>query len=85
MANKVNIRQEDMQMRIINLPTSILTKCKDKNTLFSVAIALFVKAHSGDSMFRNTSVRNIRDKFGVGQVRARKIINHVVYILLYIK
>lgn len=77
MANKVNIRQEDMQMRIINLPTSILTKCKDKNILFSVAIALFVKAHSGDSMFRNTSVRNIRDKFGVGQVRARKIINAV--------
>nr|DAW10748.1 MAG TPA: DNA TRANSLOCASE FTSK, KOPS, XERCD, RECOMBINATION, DNA [Caudoviricetes sp.] len=28
-------------------------------------------------MFRNTSVRNIREKFGVGQVRARKIINAV--------
>ena len=77
MANKVNIRQEDMQMRIINLPTSILTKCKDKNTLRLVAVSLFVKAHSGDSIFRNTSVRNIRDKFGVGQVRARKIISDI--------
>ena len=73
--NKVNMRQEDRQVRIFNLPISVLTECKDKKVLLSVALSLFIKAHAGDSRFRGTQIRALKSFFGVGQARAEKIAN----------
>lgn len=41
--------------------------------MLSVAVSLFIKAHAGDSRFRGTKIRAIKEFFGVGQVRAEKI------------
>ena len=73
MSKIVTKRQEDMQVRTINLPTSVLTKCKNKNVLLSVAVSMFIKAHSGDSRYKGTKIRDIKTFFGVGQTKAEKI------------
>ena len=73
MSTKINIRQDDLPYRNINLPTEVLTRCKDKQYLFKIAVSVFIKAHAGDSLFRGLSIRNIKERFGVGQTRAKKI------------
>ena len=79
MAKRINIRQEDLPYRITNLPSAILTECKDKHTLLSVAISIFIKTHHGDSRFIGTSIRSIRKTFGVGQAKAEKIAKILIY------
>ena len=79
MAKRINIRQEDLPYRITNLPSAILTECKDKHTLLSVAISIFIKTHHGDSRFMGTSIRAIRKTFGVGQSKAEKIAKILKY------
>lgn len=79
MVKRINIRHEDLPYRIINLPSAILTGCKDKHTLLSVAISIFVKTHHGDSRFTGTSIRAIKKTFGVGQAKAEKIAKILKY------
>lgn len=68
-----NRNTTDSAFSIINLSASILNGCKDKVFLRSVAVSVFIKAHRGDSLFRNTSIRAIKSAMGVGQVRAKKV------------
>lgn len=68
-----NRNTTDSAFSVINLPASILNGCKDKTFLRSVAVSVFIKAHRGDSLFRNTSIRAIKSAMGVGQVRAKKV------------
>lgn len=72
MATKsINIQND--RYSVVNLPTELLTLCKDKNVLASVAVSMMIKAHNGDSVLRRTSIRYIRETFGVGQARATRI------------
>lgn len=73
MSTKINIRQDDFPFRNINLPTEVLNKCKSKEYLLKISVSIFIKAHSGDSLFRNLSIRNIKERFGVGQTKAKQI------------
>lgn len=79
MVKRINIRHEDLPYRITNLPSAILTGCKDKHTLLSVAISIFIKTHHGDSRFTGTSIRAIKKFFGVGQAKAEKIAKIIRY------
>lgn len=79
MVKRINIRHEDLPYRITNLPSAILTGCKDKHTLLSVAISIFIKTHHGDSRFTGTSIRAIKNNFGVGQAKAEKIAKIIKY------
>lgn len=79
MVKRINIRHEDLPYRITNLPSAILTGCKDKHTLLSVAISIFIKTHHGDSRFTGTSIRAIKKVFGVGQAKAEKIAKIIKY------
>ena len=73
MSIKINIRPDDLPYRNINLPAEVLTRCKDKRYLLKVAVSVFIKAHAGDSLFKGLSIRNIKERFGVGQAKAQKI------------
>lgn len=79
MVKRINIRHEDLPYRTTNLPSAILTGCKDKHTLLSVAISIFIKTHHGDSRFTGTSIRAIKKVFGVGQAKAEKIAKIIKY------
>lgn len=71
----VDIIKEDMAVRRINLPISILNNCRSKSELLSVAVSVFIKSHYGDSRIVGTNIRSIKSFFGVGQEKARKISN----------
>lgn len=70
--------EQNKEMAVINLPISLLTRCKDKKFLRLVSIAVFIKTHLGDSNFKNVSIKNIKSFFGVGQSVATTIRHYLI-------